>query len=303
MVDGESAHISVTELLHKHTLAPDLSKVPSEVVKAKAESGTAIHKDLENVLNEKGYEPKTVQGENFEKWVRENVDCAVGEQVLGLDFGGMKFGGTADVLGFMKNGERFVGDHKTTATFNREYVSWQVSLLDYFARQLSGQLLNGRQWNWNGATKFFCFWYDKDGNLTVKELEKVADSEIERLIECEYKGEPYQRPQLVVEQELRERFEQAETHLAEIEQSYKTAKANAEAVRERLREEMERQGIRSFETERLKLTYVPQNDRYTVDSTKLRREFPQVYQQVVKLTKVKPSVRIAVKGEQTDNED
>ncbi len=300
-VDGELAHISVTELLHKHGLAPDLDKVDKAVVKAKAAKGKEIHKDLENVLNKPKYEPTTVQGEFFEKWARENLDCGVGEQVLGYDLNGMKFGGTADVIGFAKNGEMIVGDHKTTAKFEREYVSWQVSLLDYFARSLNGQLLNGKPFHWKGATKFYCFWYTKDGELQVKELEKVPDEEIVKLLMAEYKGDKYQRPQLVIEGELQAEFEQAELQLVELGRSYKSAKATVEELRAKLKDEMERQGIRSFQTDKVRLTYIPQNDRYTVDSTKLKRLYPQVYGECVKLTKVAPSLRITIKGE-TDDE-
>lgn len=194
-----------------------------------------------------------------------------------------------------------VGDHKTTAKFEREYVSWQVSVLDYFARSCHKQKINGKAWNWKGATKFLCFWYDKDGNLEVKELEKVPDSEIERLLQAEYHGEIYQRPQLVIDSELQHKFEMAESCLVNAEIAYKQAKECAETLRERLKEEMERQGIRSFETDNIKLTYVAEASRTSVDSTKLRREFPAVYQQVVKITPVKPSLRITIKGENTDD--
>lgn len=296
LLDGNFADISVTELLTKHGLAPNLSRVPKATLKAKADKGTQIHKDLENVLNKANYSPKTIQGEKFAEWVHNNLQCGVGEQMLGYEYNTLRICGTADVVGFMKDGSLLVGDHKTTAKFEEEYVSWQVSLLDYFARALNGQKINGKAWHWKGATKFICFWYNNE-ELTIKELTKVDDSEIERLLECEFKGEIYQRPQLVVPQELREQFEQAELCLIGVEQQYKQAKAYAEKLREQLQVAMEEQNIRSFETDKVKLIYIPQNDRYSVDSTKLRREYPLVYQECCKLTQVKPSVRIKIKGD------
>ena len=116
-VDGEIASISVTELLAKHGLSPDYSGVKGAVLRAKADEGKRIHKDLENVLNKAKYEPKTAQGKAFKNWVKENLDCAVGEQMLAYEYKGMYIAGTADVIGFTKGGFGIIGDHKNTSKF------------------------------------------------------------------------------------------------------------------------------------------------------------------------------------------
>lgn len=298
-VDGDIASISVTELLHKHGLAPDYSGVSKTVLKAAAARGKEIHKDLENVCNLKNYTPTTSQGAQFDEWIKQNVDCAAAEQVLAYDFDGMIIAGTADILGFLKNGELFVGDHKTTSTFDREYVSWQVSLLDYMARKNNGRLINDRPIFWRGASKFYCFWYNGD-TMTVKELTKIDDKEIEKLLMAELNGDLYVRPELVVADDLRAQVEIVERVLAKSEADYKQAKENAEKLRAELLAEMERQGIKSYETDAFKVTYVAPVDRLTVDSKKLKAEYPQAYANCQKLTKVKASVRVTIKGEENE---
>ena len=202
-------------------------------------------------------------------------------------------------MAITKNGEFEVDDHKNTSTFHREYVSWQVSILDYMARQLKGEKINGKILAWKGATKFHCFHYDKEtGKMSVKELEKVPDEEIERLINCEINGEIYQRPVLVVDKELQEQFKQAENFLILKEKEYKEAEITAKAIRAELCKKMEEQGIKSWETDNIKVTYVAPIDRVSIDSKKLKEKYPVAFNECQKLSKIKSSVRVTLKGEE-----
>lgn len=295
-VDGEIATISVTELLKKHGLAPNYDGVNKKLLRESAEKGKAVHKDLEKVLNDANYEPTTEQGRQFAEWVINNLDCGVGEQVLGFEEDGFILAGTADVMAIGKNGAFIVGDHKNTTVFHREYVSWQVSLLDYMAKQLGANKINGKLLKWKGATEFYCFHYDpKTGEMKIYELERISDDEIRKLITCEKNGEIYQRPVLVVDNELQAKFEQAEQLLIQKEQEYKHAEATAKELREQLCKAFEEQGIKSWETDKLKVTYVAPVERISVDSKKLKQKYASAYIDCQKLTKVKASVRVAVK--------
>lgn len=298
-VNGDIATISVTELLKKHGLSPSYDGVNKTIMRESAEKGKEVHKDLENVLNTAGYEPKTEQGKQFAGWVKENLDCGVGEQVLGFERDGFILAGTADIMAISKKGKFIIADHKNTSKFHREYVSWQVSLLDYMARKLENEKINGKVLKWKGASEFYCFHYDpKTGEMKVYELEKVPDEEIEKLLDCEINGEIYQRPVLVVDRELQAKFEQAENFLIEKEKEFKKAESTAKAIREELCKKMEEQGIKSWETSNIKVTYVAPVDRITVDSKKLKDKYPVVYTECQKLSKTKASVRVTLKGEE-----
>lgn len=301
-VDGDIAHISVTELLHKHGIAPNYDAVEKNKLKAKADLGKTIHKDLENIFKVPNYEPTTKEGQSFLEWVKINVDCGTSEQMLGYEYKEMKVAGTCDVMGFLKSGEAFIADHKTTANFDKEYVSWQVSLLDYFARNFGGNSINGREFRWGGALKFFCFHY-VNGELKVKPLKKVSDVEIEKLLECEYRHEIYQRPNLVVDPELEKRFLTAEEYLISVEQTFKKAEENAKKLRAEMLALFEKQNIQSWESrdKRIKVSYVPQIDKMVVDSPKLKKEFPQVFSKCQKIIKQKPQIRVKVRDEEDED--
>ena len=298
-VNGEIASISVTELLTKHGLSP-YSGANKAKMKESADVGKAIHKDLEDILNVASYEPKTEQGKQFAEWVKENLDCGVGEQMLGFESNGLVIAGTADVMAIAKDKTLIIADHKNTSQFHREYVSWQVSILDYFARKLGKEKINGKLLNWKGAKRFICFHYDpKTGEMKVYELNKVADEEIERLLDCELHDEIYQRPTLVIDPELQQKYLQAEENFIAFEKQIKAV----QKVRDDLRAEMlrlfEEQGIKSWESPdgKLLVTYIPQTEQVRVDSTKLKTKFPQVFTECQKLSKVKSQIRVTVRGE------
>lgn len=300
-VNGEIASVSVTELLKKHGLSPNYDGVNKQTLRESAEKGKEIHKDLENILNKPNYEPQTEQGKQFAKWVRDNVDCGVGEQILGFEQNGFILAGTADVMAISKKGEFIVADHKNTSKFHEEYVSWQVSILDYMARKLGNEKINGKFLKWRGATKFYCFHYDsKSGDMKIHQLDKIPDGEIEKLFNCEMKGELYQRPVLVVDKELQAQFEQAEEFLMARELEYKQAKANAEEIRSKLCELMEEQNVKSWATDKVKIIYLAPSDRPMVDSKKLKEKYPFVFNECQKISKVKASVRVTLKGEEDD---
>jgi hypothetical protein len=302
-VNGDIASISVTELLTKHGLSP-YSGVSKAKMKESADIGKAIHKDLEDILNVAGYEPKTEQGKQFAEWVKENLDCGVGEQMLGFESNGLVIAGTADVMAIAKDKTLILADHKNTSQFHREYVSWQVSILDYFARKLGKEKINGKLLNWKGAKRFICFHYDpKTGKMTAHELNKVADEEIERLLDCELHNEIYQRPMLVVDPELQQKYLQAEENFIAFEKQLEAIQKVRDDLRAEMLRLLEEQGIKSWESPNGKLlvTYIPQSEHLRVDSTKLKTKFPQVFTECQKLLKVKSQIRVTFRGE--DDED
>ncbi|MEG1582204.1 MAG: hypothetical protein RR334_03525 [Clostridia bacterium] len=299
-VDGDIADISITELLSKHGLAPDYSKVKELFLSEKADIGKEVHKDLENVLNCKGYIPKTTQGENFDKWVKENLDCGVGEQVIAYRHGSLIIAGTIDVMAISKAKEVIIADHKNTSLFNREYVTWQVSLSDYFARKLGTEKINGKLLDWHGATQFKCFQYEpKTGEMKIKELQKIPDEEIEKILDCELNNTIYQRPKLIIDNELQEKFVRAEEEFAKIETEYKLAEENLKQTRDEICELLAKQGKKSWEDDdgRIKVTYIEPSERVSIDSKMVKEKYPQIFSECQKLTNVKASIRVAVNND------
>lgn len=75
----------------------------------------------------------------------------------------------------------------------------------------------------------------------------------------------------------------------------KRIEAQEAALRKQLQEAMERYGVKSFETPEIKFTYVAPTTRTSIDTTKLKKEMPEVAAKYTKTSTVSASVKITVK--------
>ncbi len=57
---------------------------------------------------------------------------------------------------------------------------------------------------------------------------------------------------------------------------------------------MEQNGIVKFENDNLKISYIAESERETFDSKQFKVDMPDLYDEYVKFSKVKPSIRIKV---------
>lgn len=83
--------------------------------------------------------------------------------------------------------------------------------------------------------------------------------------------------------------------IAELDRMKKQLEAKDKVVRQELQEAMDKYGIKKFENDILKVTYVEPTTRSTIDSKKLKEELPAIAEKYTKTTVVKGSVRIEVK--------
>lgn len=81
----------------------------------------------------------------------------------------------------------------------------------------------------------------------------------------------------------------------EFERNIKKLKEQEDLLKQSILEEMEAKGIVKIENDDLLISYVAPTDRETFDSKKLREDNPDLYDEYIKITKVKSSIRIKVK--------
>jgi predicted phage-related endonuclease len=83
--------------------------------------------------------------------------------------------------------------------------------------------------------------------------------------------------------------------IAALDLQKKQLEAQDKEMRQQLQEAMDKYGVKKFENDILKITYVEPTMRTTIDSKKLKEELPAVAEKYTKRTLVKGSVRIEVK--------
>ena len=101
---GDKRLISVTQLLKKHNLSTDFSMVNSEILRAKAERGTLIHKEIEIYLKtgEMGF---TSELYDFIEWQeKNNIKAIASEAIVNNDI----IAGTVDLI---TEGEGYIALH------------------------------------------------------------------------------------------------------------------------------------------------------------------------------------------------
>lgn len=86
------------------------------------------------------------------------------------------------------------------------------------------------------------------------------------------------------------------TKIAEFEQMAKEIKAKEDELKKAILKEMESKQLIKLDTDNLTITYIAPSERESLDSKTLREELPDIYDAYVKISPVKPSIRIKLKG-------
>ena len=84
-------------------------------------------------------------------------------------------------------------------------------------------------------------------------------------------------------------------HIAEFEKMAKDIKAKEDELKKAILAEVESKGIIKLETDELTISYVASTDRETFDSKKLRADNPDLYDEYIRMSTVKSSIRIKLK--------
>lgn len=279
--DGEKELIPVTKLMAKHGLAPDYSGIPERVLRAKAERGSLIHKEIEDYIKtgEIGFTPEC--GE-FVDYVENNGVTVTGsEKIVHNDI----CAGTVDLFLIDAEGRSWIADIKTTAKIHWDAVSWQLSIYN----ALSGYT----------AKRFSVFYFNNESELKVKNIVPKPAEEVERLFECERNGEIYTAPKTpaIIDETRIAELAEIERIIAEAKRTKEEAEGREKAIKDALIAAMEQNGITEpIECGALRITYVAPYEKKTIDSARLKKELPEVAAQYMNTSTVNAAVRISFKG-------
>jgi hypothetical protein len=270
---GDDELISVTTLMRKHGLAPSYDGVPSAVLKAKAERGSLIHEEIEQYIkqNEIGF---TLELQRF-----INYTNGTNTEILKSEFYVYNniVAGTVDLL--LYKGGYIIADIKTTATLHKEAVSWQLSIYAYLLEQINPSIK---------VAKGQAYHFNKDGELNVVDIELKPFNEVARLLECERLGTLYKQELTVNDAQLTE-LAKVEAIIKQAEEQKKQAEEQAKELRAAIMEAMEKNGVKKFENERIAITYVEPTTRSSLDTTKLKKDMPEVAEKYTKTSNIKAS--------------
>ena len=280
-VDGKEV-ISVTQLLQKHKITPSYDSVDKELLRVASERGTLIHEEVEKWI-ESGECGFTEESEKICDYLFERADeksKIISEQMVANDVVAGRF----DVI-YTHAKKLVLTDIKTGNTKHLFGWSWQLSLYKYLYEKMYGKEIDSLQILW------------ANGDLTVIPCEYVGDEKIENLLKAEREGRLISDVDLGVSEEELEDLEELIEEIKVKEDELKLIKEKVDKVKEILYGTMEKEGIKTVDRGKLKITYVAPSCRTSVDSKKLEKEEPEIYKKYVKTTTVAGSIKITLMGE------
>ena len=279
--------ISVTTLLKNAGISPNYDFVNEDVLKAAADRGTFIHKEIEEWIKY-GKAGFSRELEEFARYVTsEGIKVLASEKQVNNEH----VAGTIDLIVQDRFGKIIYVDLKTTSTIHKQSVQWQLSI--YKDLDLNNKYENHKDYE-NATLQVWHF--DKEGNLEVKELMEVANDKIKELYECYANNTEYV---IKLEEDNLTKLYEAEKIIAHYETLKKKAEKDAEAVRQKIIESMKANGLTKFENDKIAITFIAATTAEKFYSTTFKKENPELYKQFLKTSQIKEQVRIKIK----ENED
>ena len=282
-VDGKKV-ISVTQLLQKHKITPSYDTVDKELLRVASERGTLIHEEVENWIKHRdlGF---TQEAYFICDYLTDKIYYGseiISEKMVANDV----VAGRLDLLYLNGKKELVLADIKTGNSKHLYGWTWQLSLYKYLYERM-----------YDKKIKYIEIFWAHDEDLTVIPCKYVGDDKIENLLNAEREGRLISDVDLGVSEEELEELEELMEEIKIKKDELNLMKEKVDKVKETLYSTMEKEGVKTVDRNKLKITYVAPSTRVSVDSKKLQKEEPEIYKKYVKTTTVAGSIKITLMGE------
>ena len=280
---GEKQLKGITGMISRQLFPDKYKAVPEFILKRAAEKGSRIHAQCQ-FIDTTGFTPESVEAENYLKERTKAGYKAFANEYTVSD--NEYFASNIDCV-WEKDEKISLGDIKTTASLDREYLSWQLSLYAYLF-ELQNPLIK--------VDKLFGIWLRGDKSELV-EIGRKPDAEVKRLLECEIKGEHFlpNTPvpvdeKLLIPMQLVDTIidiEEQASYIIEVQKGYK----------EQLKSAMRENGVKSWDAGRLRVSYTPSSTGKSFDTKKFQEDHPELYSQYLKTSIKADSIRVTIREE------
>jgi len=260
--DGD-VYTSVTQLLEKYGLSTDYSGIPAKVLKAAAERGTKIHRDLElyvqGILTPPG---KNTPVDMFHRYVQtQGIDLKTSKSEELHYNTKYKIAGTVDFQYFNSDGNLVIADFKTTSQLHIDAIAWQLSIYNYLI--CDGNVM---QYYFNRLQVF----HIRKDKFVAKEIYMVDFDAVEALLQANLNGDPvfdYKPDNTVIisdsDTQLLTTILREEENINEY---LKTLKARKDEILSKVKEKLLRENRYRVTLDDVDLLYVAPHQRRSLDT-------------------------------------
>ena len=278
---------------------PDTYKdIPQSVLEKAAEHGSLIHKKCEQYDN-CGFGDDLQEVREYVRLKAENGLTTLENEYLVDD--GKDIASSIDVV-FDKDesGMYSLADIKTTSKIHKDNVTLQLSIYAYLFERCNKGKKVGR---------LFVIWLPKEqyGKAELMELKRIGSADCKKIVKAYVAKEdatPYREKCFggveasteiePIEEAMPANLKDAEDEIIKIETQLKQMEERKKELKEGLYELMVQHNVKKWQSKRLQIIRKLESTRESIDTAKVKKQYPEVYAECLKTSKVKGSITINI---------
>ena len=274
---GDKQLQGITGVLERR-LFPDKYKfVSKEMMERAAERGTFVHEQIE-LAESLGVNPDVQEVQNYLK-LKEEYGLKILESeytVSDLENYATNIDGVYDVEENVVD----IADYKTTSKFDKESVSWQLSVCAYFLEKCNPKVT---------VRKLFGIWLRGDIYRLI-EVDRKPVELVKALLLADHNDMPF-----TWASEIPDYVSIEEESIIALSQRKAEIDEELETIKSQLMERMAADGKKSIDTGKVLITLKAASTQMRFDSKKLMADDETLYNKYLKETSVKESLTLKVR--------
>lgn len=275
-LDGKQLS-GITGVLERKLFPTKYLGVDEDTLQKAADYGTQVH---EQIATDDGADEFVLDEVlNYRKIITANNLKPIAHEYLVTD--SENYASAIDLVFDNEDGTVDLADIKTTYKLDKDYVSWQLSIYAYLFELCNpGVKVNNLYGLWLREDKSS---YEKVYRHDKDEVLRLLADDTE---DCFLPDAPKMPADIV---EMASQLEEYFTMLKRYEKKYKEQEKE---FKSRLTKLMGEAGIYNISIGGLKISYVKGYTKSSIDSTRLKKEMPEVVEKYSKITNVSPTIKI-----------
>lgn len=268
----------ITCVLNKYISPDKYDNVPAEVLERAKERGSAIHADIACWIDgfDVAYTPEIKAFAEWAGGAELYSECLVSD--------GIFYASAIDVVRHLGDNQVHLYDIKTTSVVDEEYCRWQLSIYAYFMHNAGFDVV--------GASVL----HIKDGAIKELPVVLVGSEHVKAMLQAYEGGEDWQNPYVgdALPDEVANNICVLDQTIAGLKEQLKYAEAQLDEFKSRLLELMRENDLTAIKTEQVAISIKKAYQRTSIDSKKLKEQYPEIAKECEKVTEVGESLTIKI---------
>lgn len=248
-----------------HRVNPNkYANIPKAILENAARRGSLVHEEIE-LVETIGIEPKSQEGKNYLRLKEQHGLNFLQSEYTVSDL--EHYATNIDAIYDVEENIVDIADYKTTSKFDKESVSWQLSICAHFLEMNNPNVK---------VRKLLGIWL-RDDIAQVIEVDRHSESEINALIEADLNDECFDYspafPDYIADNEMSLVF--LGKRIAQLTEEYN-------AIKGEILQKMLENKDKSFDTGNVLITVIAASDSKTFDSKRFQKEHADLYENYIK---------------------